>query len=269
MRIGGAGRRGGMAARAAVLLTTMVLAMGCSSATAAEGCGEADRESGARRILFIGNSLTYFNGLPFMFAALADSAGETPPVVDEVAFPDYGLEQHWDDGRAQRAIRSACWDVVVLQQGPSSLAESRALLLEYAGRYADLVRARGGRTALYSVWPAAVRQGDFDRAIESYAIAAEAVDGVLLPAATAWLQAWEREPDLALYADGLHPTREGTYLAAAVMVARLYGRPASDLPDGVEYRLRSGTRQELRLDAATAGVLREAAQAALDLHPAD
>jgi hypothetical protein len=254
----------------AVVLSAVVVAMGCGSPTTAEGCDEADRPGGARRILFVGNSLTYVNGLPFMLAALADSLGEPAPVVEEIAYADFGLQQHWEDGRAARAIRGGCWDVVVLQQGPSSLAESRALLLDYTGRYDALIRAQGARTALYSVWPSEQRQGDFDRAIESYALAAESVDGVLLPAATAWLEAWERRPNLALYADGLHPTRQGTYLAAAVMVARLYGRSPLELPAGVEYRLPdSGARQELRLDDATAAVLREAARAALDRHPED
>ena len=255
---------------AAAVLAAVVLGMGCSSATAAVGCAEADRESGARRILFIGNSLTYSNGLPYMFAALADSAGEAAPVVEQVALPDFGLEQHWEDGQAARAIRSRCWDVVVLQQGPSSLAESRALLLDYAGRYAEIIRAQGGRPALFSVWPSASRQRDFERAIESYALAADAVDGTLLPAATAWLQAWERDPGLALYSDGLHPTPQGTYLAAAVMVGRLYGRSPLELPARLEYRVTgAGGTQRLTLDAATARTLREAAQAALALHPED
>ncbi len=245
----------------------VVLGMGCGSTTASQPCDSGDDESGVKRILFIGNSLTYFNGLPQMFAALADSAGEAAPVVDAVAFPDFGLQQHWEDGRAADRIRGGCWDVVVLQQGPSSLADSRALLLDYAGRYASIIHDHGGQTALFSVWPAATRRGDFDRAIESYALAAEAVDGVLLPAATAWLQAWAREPDLALYADGLHPTPQGSYLAAAVMVGRLYGQPQLRLPPRLEYRLANGARQEVRLDAAAAGVLQDAAQAALALHP--
>ncbi|HYW10665.1 MAG TPA: SGNH/GDSL hydrolase family protein [Longimicrobium sp.] len=260
--------RGGRSIAAAVI-AMVVLGMGCGSATAPQSCGTADGGNGGKRILFIGNSLTYFNGLPQMFAALADSAGQTPPRVEEVAYPDFGLQQHWEDGRAADAIRAGCWDVVVLQQGPSSLADSRANLLDYVGRYAQLIRERGGQTALFSVWPAAARQGDFDRAIESYALAAQAVDGVLLPAATAWLQAWAREPDLALYADGLHPTPQGSYLAAAVMVGRLYGQPQVRVPARLEYRLESGTRQEVRLDAAAAGVLQEAARAALAMHPHD
>ena len=207
--------------------------------------------------------------MPYLFAALADSVGEPEPVVQMIASPDFGLPEHWELGRAQDAIRRGCWDVVVLQQGPSSLAESRVVLLDYAARFADLIRANGGRTALLSVWPSASRRTDFDRAIESYAQAAQAVDGLLLPAATAWLETWERDPQVPLYADALHPTPEGSYLAAAVTVARLYGRSPTELPAGVEYRIAGEGRQILSLDAATADVLREAAAAALEHHPDD
>lgn len=245
----------------------MVAMLACRGGTGPVACDERDAD-GPARILFIGNSLTYFHGLPYMVRSLADSLGEPPPVVDDVALPDYSLEDHWNDGRAARAIRGGCWDYVVLQQGPSSLAESRALLVDYAARFDALVREQGGRSALFSVWPASTRRGDFTRAIESYALAAERVDGVLLPAATAWLQAWERDGRLQLYQDDLHPTPAGTYLAALVITSRLYGRAPEELPGGVTVRAPGwGSAQTLRIEPATAATLRAAAQAALERHP--
>jgi hypothetical protein len=221
---------------------------------------------GPVRILFIGNSLTYSNALPYMVRALADSAGEAPPEVEQVALPDYSLEDHWNDGRAARAIRSGCWSYVVLQQGSSSLGESRALLLDYAARFDGLVREQRGRPALFSVWPAESRRGDFDRAIESYVLAADQVNGALLPAATAWLEAWKIDSGLDLYADGLHPTQAGSYLAALVIAAQLYGRSPAEMPASFTVRAPNAS-QMVRFDAATAAVLQAAAQAALDRHP--
>lgn len=246
----------------------MVAILACRGGTEA-GCAAEGRDVAAPpRILFIGNSLTYFNGLPYMLRSLADSAGLGAPVVDDVTAPDFSLEDHWNDGRAARAIREGCWDYVVLQQGPSSQPESRELLLEYAGRFAALAQARGGRAALFSVWPSSARRGDFARAIESYALAAEATDGVLFPAATAWLRAWERDPGLDLYADGLHPTREGSYLAALVMAGRLYGAAPVGMPAAVDVRAPGwGSAQHVRIDAQTAATLQQAAQSALDAHP--
>ncbi|HYR09177.1 MAG TPA: hypothetical protein VEQ60_15445 [Longimicrobium sp.] len=241
----------------------MMALLACRGGTGPVSCdGDA---AGPMRILFIGNSLTYSQGLPYMVRALADSLGEAP-VVEEVAMPDFSLEDHWNDGRAARAIRGGCWNYVVLQQGPSSRADSRALLLDYAARFDALVRRQGGRSALYSVWPAASRRADFDRAIESYALAADAVDGLLLPAATAWLEAWEREPGLDLYQDDLHPTQTGAYLAALVITARLTGRAPAEMPAVFTVQVPGGSGT-VRFDPATAATLKAAAQAALERHP--
>ena len=250
-----------------VLAGAMVMAMlACRGGTGPVSCeGEAD---GPMRILFIGNSLTYFHGLPYMVRALADSAGEAPPVVDDVTLPDFSLEDHWNDGRAARAIRGGCWNYVVLQQGPSSLPESRELLLDYTARFDALIREQGGRSALFSVWPASSRRGDFTRAIESYALAADAEDGVMLPAATAWLEAWDRDRALRLYQDDIHPTQTGSYLAALTIAARLYGLAPEQFPASLTVRAPgwSGART-VRIDPATAAVLRAAARAALERHP--
>lgn len=245
----------------------MVAMLACRGGTGPVTC-DGDDAGGPMRILFIGNSLTYSNGLPYMVRGLADAAGEAPPVVEDVALPDFSLEDHWNDGRAARAIRGGCWSYVVLQQGPSSLPDSRALLLEYAARFDALVREQGGRSALFSVWPAYSRRGDFDRAIESYALAADEVSGVMLPAATAWLEALERDPELQLYHDDLHPTRTGTYLAALVIASRLYGRAPAEFPAEFSVPAPGWTGPSVvRIDPAVAATLKAAAQAALDRHP--
>lgn len=242
----------------------MIGMLACRGETGPVACdGDTD---GRMRILFIGNSLTYSNQLPYMVRALADSAGDATAVVEAVALPDFSLEDHWNDGRAVRAIRGGCWNYVVLQQGPSSLGESRALLLDYAARFDAVVREQGGRSALFSVWPAQSRRADFNRAIESYALAADAVNGLMLPAATAWLEAWEHDPGLDLYADGLHPTQAGSYLAALVITSGLYGRSPAELPAAFTVRA-PGASQTFRFDPATAATMKAAAQAALDQYP--
>jgi hypothetical protein len=105
--------------------------------------------------------------------------------VSSVAFGDYSLEDHWNRGDALRAIASARWDFVVLQQGPSSLPESRALLVDYATRFAREIRRAGARPALYMVWPPLSREDAWDDVTASYTAAAAAVDGLLLPAGEA------------------------------------------------------------------------------------
>ena len=123
-----------------------------------------------------------------------------------VAFNNYSLEDHWNRGDAQRAIAEGGWSIVVLQQGPSALPESRVSLVDYAKRFAiDAQRVRA-RVGLFMVWPSSNRMGDFDGVRLSYAAAAGAVGGLLIPAGDAWREAWRRDSRLALYGpDGFIP----------------------------------------------------------------
>ena len=181
------------------------------------------------RLLFIGNSLTYANDLPAIVCAMARSAGRQA-ICESVAKPDYGLEQHWNDGEARRAI-SRGWDVVVLQQGPSSLPESRRLLISYTRRFDAEIKKAGARTALYMVWPSRVRRGDFPGVSQSYAAAAKDVKGLLLPAGDAWRAAWATNVGLELYGpDGFHPSPIGTYLAALVIYEQIFAAPPPAVP---------------------------------------
>lgn len=214
-------------------------------------------------MLFIGNSLTYWNTLPGMLAALADSAGVAKLNASMVVFPDYDLELHWARGSALRAIQLGNWDLVVLQQGPSSVEQNREQLIESTRRYNTEIRKIGGRPALYSVWPSAVRQQDFERASESYRLAAQAVDGLFLPVADAWRIVMDDAPGIRLYsADGLHPSVAGSYLAALVMFYQAYDRSPVGLP--ARFRMSSGTIVEVQPEIAAAlqAAAKEAVEAA-------
>jgi hypothetical protein len=213
-----------------------------------------------KHVLFVGNSLTYYNDLPRILEALADSAGETPLETRMLAFPDFSLEDHWNDGRAAATIRKGGWHHVVLQQGPSSVEANRQLLVQYATAFDQVTKQHGGASALYMVWPTQDRPQDFERSSESYRLAAEAVNGLLFPVGDAWRETWTRDASIALYsADGLHPSAEGSYLAALVMYGVLYDKTPVGLPGSL--RLRTGVI--ISVNAARAATLQQAAAAVL------
>ena len=212
-----------------------------------------------RRVLFIGNSLTTWNAMPEMVEAFAAETGVEPPFVGYLLTADgYSLEDHWLDG-SQQIIRQAEWDIVIMQQGPSAVPENRVLLRQFTANFAGEIRAIGALPALLSVWPWESRMYDFPAAIESYRLAAEDVDGLFIPAASAWLEAWERDPSLQLYSDDVHPSMEGSYLTAMVVFGRLYERTPIGLPTAME--LTGGG--SIEIDPEIAATLQAAAAAAL------
>jgi hypothetical protein len=180
-----------------------------------------------RRVLFVGNSLTTSNGLPAMVERMSAAAGD-PMVATVVAFNDFSLADHWEQGDALRAIRRGGWDTVVLQQGPSSLPESRLALIADTRRFDVEIRTTGGRTALFMVWPPKSRMQFAGDVARSYADAAKAVGGLLLAAGDAWRAAWNADPGLALYGpDDFHPSVAGSTLAAQVIVSGITGKRES------------------------------------------
>ena len=234
----------------------VVAALAVTVVLAAEGLPQ---NAEALRVLFIGNSLTASNDLPGMFEAVAKSAGVEGVTQRAIAAGGLSLEDHWARGAARRAIQDGSWTHVVLQQGPSSLPESQALLREFVKKFAAEARARGARVVMYGVWPPRVRLEALDAVTRSYTRAAADADGSLVAVGEGWRAAWRRDASLPLYgADDFHPSPLGTYVAALMFVERLTGRTPIGLPapggSGAPalFAVRVGQRQLRQVQEAAA-----------------
>jgi hypothetical protein len=209
------------------------------------------------KVLFVGNSLTWSNDLPALVQTVAEATGKEI-AVRSVTKSNYSLEDHWADGDALNAIRGADWDVVVLQQGPSSLALNTIHLREWSERFDTVIREVGARPALYMVWPDETRTHVFGAVAHAYTAAAESVDGMLFPVGEAWLLAWERDPELELYGpDGFHPSDLASVLAALVIYQQLFDDSPVGLPPVLEPT--SKKLPTITLTQADATTLQEAA----------
>lgn len=205
------------------------------------------------RVLFVGNSYTYVNDLPYVVAVVAAARGIE---IDYgmLAEPNYALPDHIVTGAYDRKLAEG-WDYVVLQQGPSSLPENRELLRVWAVRAAESARARGTRVVMFSAWPARGNAFTWMDAELSYQLAARATGGCIAPIATAWRYARAGLPGVDVYSgDDLHASEAGTLLAAQVIVRSfVVGRymPTMPLaPDEIEDPLwRDALSHATELDA--------------------
>lgn len=214
------------------------------------------------RILFIGNSLTYEDSLGARVADVLAQFGDSAVYVRTVGFPDYSLEDHWNEGTAPRLLREERWDFVVMQQGPSSTPENQLYLASWVKQFAPLIRAAGAEPVLFQVWPSLRDTARFALVDQSYRAAADSVGGLYAPAGNAWHHLLGADYPLgaALYeVDAFHPTPMGTYLAAVVIAARIRGMQPDHLP---------AVAPGLPLPTGTVRALQRAAQWALDHAPA-
>lgn len=211
----------------------------------------APTPDGALRVLMIGNSLTYTWDVPGLVAEMAARAGLPRPQIRSIAEPNAALEDHWEAGTALGALRTGAYDVIVMQQGPSTLASSGAHLREWIRRWSDEARQRGTTPAVYAVWPPA--GGNLDAGIAHYTEAATTSGAALFPVAQAWRLAWQDHPRPMLYGpDQFHQGPDGAWLAALVIVAMLHDRPVSSFANLLTDRIPAETEAVLRRAATEA-----------------
>jgi hypothetical protein len=179
-------------------------------------------ETGKINILFVGNSLTYSNNLPDLVEQAAISVGKEV-VAGMVALPNYALEDHWFDGEVNKLIASGSYQYVVVQQGPSSQADGRTMLLEYGRLIKDLCDKHQVKLAFFMVWPAKVNYHMFPGVIANYTEAARQTNSILCPVGAIWKSKMDATNDFSYFGeDGFHPSLKGSQSAAEIIVKYLF-----------------------------------------------
>jgi hypothetical protein len=191
-----------------------------------------------RRILFIGNSLTYFNdGVYSHLQKMMASA--VPPVAIEADRAVVGgqyFKTLWEQFPEPRRAIARGYDVVVLQE---DLPETKvADFREYAPKFVEEIRKTGGRPVLFMAW-AYQRLGWISMAeiAQAHREVGKKLGVDVAPVGLAWERVMKERPGLDLFdRDREHPSLHGTYLATAVIYATVFRKSPVELPyvpDGV------------------------------------
>ncbi|HBZ02178.1 MAG TPA: hypothetical protein DEO84_12750 [candidate division Zixibacteria bacterium] len=210
----------------------------------------AQAQNDTLKVLFIGNSHTYYNNLPGMFELLAQSGGH-PVMADSNTPGGYALEGHRNNAITLAKIAQGGWDYVVLQE------QSLYPVIDFyrygsmypSAVYLDsLIRAHGGHTALYMTWGwrgggqhdlnghYSVPFVDYfqmqDTLTAAYVMLNNMLSSTILPAGCAWARAMRAQTTLDLWQpDNYHPKLEGSYIAACVFYAIFFHQS----PVGLSY----------------------------------
>lgn len=188
------------------------------------------------KVLFVGNSYTYFWNLPQQVAAMAKSRDLT---IDTWQSTSGGtsLAQHWRGEKKLESlpmIRTGKYDAVVLQDFSMQALNAPDTLLQYGQQFATEAKATGARVFLYLTWARAFDPYMQATITAKYKELAELCGATIVPVGPAWERARSLRPDLPLYdPDQSHPSPTGTYLAACVF----YGVFTGQSPVGLPHRL--------------------------------
>ena len=181
----------------------------------------------SKRVLFIGNSYTDYNG------GLDQQLKGLAPNTDAARISPGGftLQNHWETAGTLDTIRSGKWDVVVLQDQSQNPVTNYYNFYEYAQKLNSEVRNSGAEAILFMTWerPDSVQYGVTTQKLYKAYIAAGQQAGInVAPVGLAFANALAERPDLQLYIEDGHPTPQGTYLAACVFYGLIYQQSPVD-----------------------------------------
>jgi hypothetical protein len=192
----------------------------------------AQRPSAAdRRVLFIGNSFTARNDLPGLIAQLAARRGHTLR-TRLISAGGASLRRHWNAGEATQAIAAGGYDQVVLQEQSTLPIKNAQRMHENVRLFDAAIRAAGAQTVLYMTW--ARRHAPQTQAAisEAYAGIGRELGASVVPVGLVWERFLAEHDEPVLHdKDQSHPTLAGSYLAACVFLAVLWG----ENPEGVDH----------------------------------
>ena len=180
-------------------------------------------------VLFIGNSFTQRNNLPGLIAKMAETRGKELRHT-LISAGGASLRQHWNAGKAPRAIESGGYDRVVLQEQSTLPIKNAARFAENVRLFDPAIKAAGAETVLYLTWARAHAPESQQALTDAYTAIGAELGATVVPAGEAWRRflAKYREPVLH-DKDQSHPALAGSYLAACAFYAVLF----EDSPVGI------------------------------------
>jgi hypothetical protein len=212
------------------------------------------------RILFIGNSHTFLNDMPFQVREMIHlRKGTDACEVWSVTVGGKPLSWHGDEAGTIQALRQFAWDHVVLQQVTHPFGGYEELA-EGFGKLKPHIEKAGAEVTFYMTWkqknaPEEEQEwvdAAFMKLIERHSLR-------MAPVSKAWTQIRKRHPEMELYdPDESHASPAGSYLAACVFFATFTG----DSPVGLPARIVGRGDVLVDLDETTASALQRAAEEA-------
>ena len=197
--------------------------------------------SAQEKILFLGNSFTFYWNLPSLVESMAKEKGILLDIYQSTAGAAT-LKDHWEGKRglqSMKVLKEHDFSTIILQDHSTSPLLKTVESREYFNRFIKLINKKKSEVILYGTWtyPASPLIGKSFIGADpiQYVLKpiADQTNSRMAPVGTAFRLFQEKHPEISVFtSDNKHPSAVGTYLAACVFLKMLTG----ESPLGLERR---------------------------------
>ena len=200
-----------------------------------------------KKVLFIGNSQTFYNDLPAITSDIATSLGDVL-TYEESTIPGFSLQQHLNKPETMNKIRKGGWEYVILQER-SSLPSLWASYVEqnvhpYVQQMKDFILEHNpcakiilyhtwgyklGNQAYCSTFPNVCDYVGMDNELQKrFKEMQTKFNAILSPVGPVWRTIRNFYPDIELFdPDNYHPSLKGSYTGALTFYTIIFEKDAS------------------------------------------
>jgi hypothetical protein len=185
------------------------------------------------KVLFVGNSYTYYNNMPQLVSVLSDST-PTKLITRKSTVGGVTLKNHWLGERGLKTkeiIAAGGYDIVVIQGYSMGTIDHPEDFKKYSKELCDFIKASGAKPYFYMTW-ARERVPQYQETITAmYNQVARENGAGIIPVGKAWELARQLRPNLELFVpDGSHPSAIGSFLIASVFTKAFTGGLPKTVP---------------------------------------
>jgi hypothetical protein len=186
-------------------------------------------------VLFIGNSHTYLNYMPWMLTALVDAEDRGFKLkAEQSTGKGVKLEWHWNNPTTREIITTGHWNFVVLQDRSGGPLEALESFQRHSRMLDAEIKKQSAKTVLYMTWANRRRPETQALLADAYANMARKLNANVAPVGLVWEQVQRVNPDIDLYhRDGRHANPVGSYLAACVFYSAILNISPEGLPGAI------------------------------------
>lgn len=172
------------------------------------------------KVLFIGNSHTYYNDMPSLVKRRLDEDGYDCHVT-MLAHPAWFLAQHVEDPEAKFNIRFGGYDYVVLQEHAHPFGPEEKFF-EAVRTLTDWIKEAGATPVIYLTWAQKNEPEAQQRMTDAHKRIAEETGSLLAHVGDEWWGYMRSWPELEMYADdGAHASPAGSDFAAKMIESEI------------------------------------------------
>ncbi len=224
---------------------------------------DAAPEAKTLKILFIGNSMTFYWAIPESLQAMLEIGTRNLRIEPHRSLHGgKGLAYHYNETNALDLIQHGGFDFVVLQPGSTDQLDPQEGMVGYMKKFDRAIKASGAKTMLYA-HPMFLKTTDGERGkmMDVFIDLSERIDLLIIPVCETLRLCYAERPDVIWHdADTIHMSMHGGYAVACTFYAALTG--------GADFPPPAVLVQQVEIDPDLAAFIQQKARQAVEAQPA-